>query len=376
MEPIRVLHILHSMNRGGAENAIMNYYRFIDRSKVQFDFLLTDTNKCQFEDEIKHLGGRLFRVPLLTICNPFPYVKGVYRFLKSHQEYRIVHSHTSSKSFLPLWIAKKCSVTIRICHSHASQSESGSRGMIRDLLKPFLKVVATHCFSCGYDAALWLYGEKMVKRGRVQFFPNVIDASKFDYDKNVRHSIRTLLGISGSTVVLGCTARFSKVKNHYFLISLFEQFHNRIKDSRLLLVGDGELRYAITQRVESLGLKDSVIFTGVVQNVPDYEQAMDFFLLPSFNEGIPLSLIEAQVSGLHCYASTGVPCESDKTGLVSFLPIDKGVEPWLEVIINDMRYQRSSRLEDIVAAGYDAKTSARKLESFYREMYTGFEQRR
>ena len=370
MAAIRVLHILHSMNRGGAENAIMNYYRHIDRDKVQFDFLLTEQSRCQFEDEIHSLGGKVFRVPLLTIKNPILYCRGVKSFLLSHPEYRIIHSHTSSKSFFPLWIGKECGIPVRICHSHASQSEHGARGMIRNLLKPILKRVATHFFACGQDAAIWLYGNKMVRSGRVQFFPNVIEANLFDFDAKVRTEIRRRLGINDATVVLGCTARFSEVKNHLFLISVFEEFHKRIVDSKLLLIGDGELRKEIENSIDLLNLHESVIFSGTVSNVGDFEQAMDFFLLPSFNEGIPLSLIEAQVSGLHCYVSTGVPDESDKTGLVTFLPINEGACLWVKRIIDDLGYLRTSRYEDIVSAGYDAKASARELGLFYWKVYS------
>ena len=369
MEPIRVLHILHSMNRGGAENAIMNYYRHIDRKKVQFDFLLTEPSKCQFEDEILSLGGRVFRVPLLTIKNPLPYLTGVWRFYKSHPEYRIVHSHTSSKSVFPLLIAKFTGIPIRICHSHGSRSEVGINGKIRNFLKPFLKTVATHFVACGHNAAEWLFGDHFLEKGKVVFFPNVIEASHFDYDEKVRGSIRRSFGIKDSTVVLGCTARFSTVKNHSFLLSLFKEFHNRMTDSVLLLVGDGELRDEIKVLISSLGIKDSVIMPGVVSNVSDYEQAMDFFLLPSINEGIPLSLIEAQVSGLSCFVSEGVPLESDKTGLVSFLPLSEGPDYWASLIADKINYHRCSHLDDIVKAGYDAPTSANKLEQFYLETY-------
>ncbi len=369
MEPIRVLHILHSMNRGGAENAIMNYYRHIDRNKVQFDFLLTEPKRCQFEDEILSLGGRVFRVPVLTMKNPFPYLTGVWRFYKSHSEYRIVHSHTSSKSFFPLLMAKFTGIPIRICHSHGSRSEASISGKIRDILKPFLKTAATHFIACGHDAAVWLYGDHFLEKGSVVLFPNVIEACHFDYDEKVRESLRRSLGIKDSTVVLGCTARFSAVKNHSFLLSLFKEFHSRVTDSVLLLVGDGELRDEILLLISSLGIKDSVIMLGVVSNVSDYEQAMDFFLLPSINEGIPLSLIEAQVSGLRCFVSEGVPRESDKTGLVSFLSLDEGPDYWAKQIADNIEYRRNSHLDDIIKAGYDAPTSAKKLEQFYLETF-------
>ena len=369
MEPIRVLHILHSMNRGGAENAIMNYYRHIDRDKVQFDFLLTEQSKCQFEDEIFSLGGRVFRVPLLTIKNPFPYLSGVWRFYKSHPEYRIVHSHTSSKSFFPLFLAKRAGIPVRVCHSHNSRSESGFSGFIRDALKFPLKKVATHFCACGQEAAIWLYGRESFNNGKVRVVPNVIDAAAFCYSVERRLEIRNMLGLSDSTLILGCTARFSPQKNHRFLLSVFYEFNKIIGDSVMLLLGGGELKSEIESQVKELGLEDRVYFIGTVANVSDYEQAMDFFLLPSINEGIPLSLIEAQVSGLRCFVSEGVPRESDKTGLVSFLSLDEGPEYWARQIADNIEYHRNSHLDDIVKAGYDAPTSAQKLEQFYLETF-------
>ena len=362
MEPIRVLHILHSMNRGGAENAIMNYYRHIDRKKVQFDFLLTEPSKCQFEDEILSLGGRVFRVPLLTIKNPLPYLTGVWRFYKSHPEYRIVHSHTSSKSVFPLLIAKFTGIPIRICHSHGSRSEVGINGKIRNFLKPFLKTVATHFVACGHNAAEWLFGDHFLEKGKVVFFPNVIEASHFDYDEKVRGSIRRSFGIKDSTVVLGCTARFSTVKNHSFLLSLFKEFHNRMTDSVLLLVGDGELRDEIKVLISSLGIKDSVIMPGVVSNVSDYEQAMDFFLLPSIYEGFPITLVEAQTSGLHCLVSDSVTKDVNITGNVRFLSLKESPARWAEEAIELTNEPRVSCRELLTEKGYDVNQVVRNFE--------------
>ena len=369
MEPIRVLHILHSMNRGGAENAIMNYHRNIDRGKVQFDYLLTAKDKCQFEDEIERLGGRVFRVPQMTMPHPFPYLKGVLHFFEEHTEYKIVHSHTSSKSFFPLFLAWKAGIPVRVCHSHNTKTEYGISGRIRDFLKFPLRMVATDYCACGHDAAKWLYGKALVESGKVMIVPNVIEADVFDYVPLIRTRIRAEMGISDSSIVLGCTARFNDQKNHRFLISLFDEFHRMVSDSILLLIGDGRLRNDIQSQVDDLGLMNSVVFTGVVSNVADYEQAMDFFMLPSINEGIPLSLIEAQISGLCCFASEGVPRESDKTGLVHFLSLDRGPKYWAEEVAGHIGYQRESHLQDIRAAGYDAVVAANKLERFYIDKY-------
>lgn len=357
------------MNRGGAENAIMNYYRHIDRTKVQFDFLLTEPNKCQFEDEIISLGGRVYRVPLLRMSNPFPYLKAVSVFFDKHPEYKIVHSHTSSKSFFPLWIAKRKGIPVRIAHSHNTKSETGFRGWIRDTLKIALKKVATHYLSCGEEAAVWLYGRRFYNEEKVRVLPNVIECQKFSFNTSIREQMRSELAIDEETLVIGCVARFSPQKNLLFAIDVFHKIHGKVKDSMLILIGDGEQRPLIESRISEYGLNDSVILTGVVSNVPDYEQAMDIYLMPSFFEGLPLSLIEAQISGLKCFVSTGIPKEVDKTGLVSFLSLEKGTNKWADTIITNKHYARRSYVEELKTAGYDAAKTAKVLEQFYMNFF-------
>lgn len=370
MTPIRVLHILHTMNRGGTENAIMNYYRHIDRERIQFDFLLTDPNKCAFEDEIISLGGIVHRVPRLTMSNPTPYLKGVDHFFKIHPEYRIVHSHTSSKSVFPLYIAKKHNIPVRICHSHNTQSESGLKGVIRDFLKIPLKRVASHYFACGIKAAEWLYGQNFPTKHIVTIMRNVIEGDKFSFNPHIRQVFRNKLVIDDQCIVIGLAARFNVQKNHLFAINIFNEFKQLLPHSKLLLIGDGELREQITEKVNSLGLTNDVIFAGVVPNVYDYEQAIDIFMLPSLYEGLPLSIIEAQISGLKCFTTEGtVSKECSVTDLVSYLPLERGAKYWAEEIYKAKDYNRYDRLDEIKKAGYDARTSAVDLQNKYIELY-------
>lgn len=367
--PIRVLQILHSMNRGGAENALMNYYRLIDKNKIQFDFLLTDKGKSDFEDEILAFGGKIFRVPLLTMRHPWDYVNAIKSFLRSHPKYRIAHSHTSSKSIIPLAVAKYCGVPIRISHSHSSKSESGFRGAIRNIFKPFLKVTANRYFSCGEQASQWLYGRRMIKQGKVAIIRNAINASQFRYSVKTRDRIRKELEIGEKTFVVGQVARFCDVKNHLFSIDILKAILRRRPDSILLLVGDGPERERITSYAESLGVASKVIMVGVVPNVYDYEQAMDAFILPSFYEGLPLSIIEAQVSGLPCFTTKGtVSEECSVTDLVRYLPLETGAKFWADEILRSAAQARIDRFEDIKAAGYDSVTAARQLQNIYLEL--------
>lgn len=362
---IRVLHILHSMNRGGAENSLMNYYREMDRTKVQFDFLLTDPHHSSFEDEIIRLGGMVYRVPPLVIKNPFPYIQGVKRFFKEHTEYKIVHSHTSSKSFLPLFLAKKQGIPVRISHSHSSKAERGINGMIRKTLRPFLKLVATDWLTCGEQAGEYLYGKNAQKEGHVRLFRNVIETDRFRFSKEKREKMRHSLGIENDVFVIGHTARFDPVKNHKFDVDILVEIKKIYPNCKLLELGlgvkEGLLDYAIQK-----GVDENIIFTGVVNNVFDYEQAMDVFILPSFNEGLPLSIVEAQVSGLPCFTTERtVSKECSVTNLVSYIPLEAGAKVWAKRIWESRNIERIDRFVEIVSAGYDAKTSAKKLQDFY-----------
>lgn len=370
MYPIRVLHILHSMNRGGAENALMNYYRHIDREKVQFDFLLTDNTKTLFEDEICSLGGRVYKVPLLSLSNFFIYLKSVKAFLKSHSEYKIVHSHTSSKSVFPLAVARFCGVPVRCSHSHGSSSEKGIKGLIRNFLMPFLRLTATDYLACGRQAAEWLYGKRLFNKGKVVIFKNVIETNKYKLNPQIRRIYRSKIGVEDDTLVLGHTARFASMKNHFFDLDILCCLKQRGIKVKLLLVGGGELEEQIRKRATELKVLSDVVFAGVVSNVCDYEQAMDVFLLPSFYEGLPLSIIEAQVSGLPCFTSAGrVSSECGITDLVTFLDLEVGADVWAESILLKCTQERRDRSDEIIAAGYDAAVSANQLMDFYLGKY-------
>ncbi len=365
---IRILHILHSMNRGGAEAMLMNYYRNIDRRRVQFDFLLTEQNRCQYEGEIEQMDGKVYRVPLLTFCNPFPYIKGVKKFLKEHPEYRIVHSHTSSKSAVPLWVAKQCGVPVRVCHAHSSSSGHGLEGFVRWGLGLWLKRVATDFMSCGEGATICWYGKEYLDK--THFVPNAVDMEKYGFDASSRQTKRESLRLSADDCVLGMVSRFHPVKNHLFALDVLAALKQRNCKAKLLFVGDGDLRSSIEKKIATLDLKTDVILAGLVSDVPNYLQAMDVVLMPSFHEGLPVSLVEAQANGLSVVASTGVPHEVDVTGNVNFLPLD--VNEWVDSLAAKI-HQGVKRdmyaVDKVRAAGYDIKTASKWLEDWYVKRY-------
>ncbi len=369
-QPIRVLHMLASMNRGGAEAMIMNYYRHIDRSRVQFDFLLTTPGHYDYEEEIKALGGHIYRVSPLTKSRPRDYMNDVDRFFKEHPQYHIVHSHTSSKSFFPLRLAKKNGVPVRIAHSHSSKAEQGINGIIRKALRFPLRTVATNFFSCGEEASVYLYGEKIAKEKAV-VVPNAIDARQYRYESGQAQNIRQGLGIDNQ-LVIGHVGRFFPVKNHMFLIEVFHAVKRLHPGSRLLLVGDGELKETVRARARELGIEQDIIFTGVRGDVPQLLKAMDVFVFPSLNEGIPVVMIEAQASGLKCFMSDSVPSQCVITQNVKRLPLSQTPEYWAREILRVKDgYERRDMCPEVEKAGFDIRKNAKWLEEFYLNAYDG-----
>ena len=372
MEPVRELHMLHSMNRGGAETMIMNYYRHIDREKVQFDFLLTFQGKSDYEEEILALGGKIFHVTPLTLKTMGAYFKDIERFLKEHPEYRIVHSHNSSKSVFPLRIAKKCNVPVRISHSHNMFLGNGAspKELLRKLLRTPLKKVSTHNFACSKDAAIWLYGEKYWEEGKVKVLPNAIDVTKFSYSIDVRDNYRKQFNLEDAFVV-GHVGRFQEQKNHTFLLDIFAQIAKMQENAKFVLVGDGPLREEMEQKAKQLGIAKQVIFTGVREDVANLMQMMDVFVFPSLFEGLGIVLVEAQAAGLPCFTSKDVvPEEVKATEHLQFISLNESAEHWAKMVLeNKDNFERKARVQEIKAAGYEIKEAAGKLERFYLEHY-------
>lgn len=365
MRTIRVLHIIYGMDRGGAETMIMNYYRHIDRNIVQFDFLISEPNKCDYEDEIKSLGGKIYRIRILS-KNPIGYLMDVDNFFKLHREYKIVHSHSSAKNAIPLLIARKNKIPVRICHSHNTRNEKGVIGFIKNLLRPFVKCVATDYFACGQKSGEWLYGMTFYKKKGI-IMRNAIDANKYHYNIDTRKKYRNDID---NYIIIGNVARFDFQKNHIFLIKIFKEIYNINHNVLLFLIGDGPLRKEIEEQVKLYGLENNVKFLGVINNVSDYMQAMDAFLLPSIYEGLPLTLVEAQAAGLRCFTSKGVvSSEADITGLVTFISLDDGPKEWARIIMNKIDYKREDTYRKISSAGYDITNQAKWLQNYYVAKY-------
>ncbi|MCR2822039.1 glycosyltransferase family 1 protein [Lederbergia panacisoli] len=361
--PLRVLHVAVNMNRGGAETLIMNIYRNIDRSMIQFDFLTCKPG--DFDEEVKKMGGKIHRIPYISDVGHFNYIQGLRRFFTANSHYKIIHSHLDKMSGIVLREAKKAGIPVRVSHSHNTKSEGGAAARTyKWLVGNFIATSATTFFACSNDAAKWLFNKKSNK---TMILKNGIEYDKFTYSDDIRKQVRLELNLKEKDFVLGHVGRFNHQKNHSFLIDIFAKLQKLNKDSVLLLVGDGEERSAIEKKIRTLKLEKSVRFLGVRKDIERVLQGMDLFVFPSLHEGLPVSLIEAQGAGLPCIISDRISNEVDLgMDLIEYAPLED-IDLWIKKI-QKAESQKTSRMpayDSLINSGFDIRDTAKKMEHFY-----------
>lgn len=370
----RVLHIVNSLGQGsGVMSFIMNLYRNINHDRIQIDFIIGTKKEPNYEKEIIDLGGEIFHIPMpvkINYKNYLTYISKINSFFEENQnKYEIIHSHVSIINLLYFPIAKKNGIKHRIAHSHSTKSSSSTIGRIRNffLLLP-IKKQANIFFACSKQAGMFLFGKKEVEKGTVHILNNAIDCKKFNYTEELRSKVKKDIGIDKQFVV-GHVGRFSKEKNHLYLIDIFYEILNVRKDSILLLIGDGKLMNTVKEKVIQLGISDNVIFLGVRKNIDELMLAMDVFVLPSSFEGLGIVAIEAQSVGLPCFVSNNVPEDVDITELVSHISLEKHPKYWAEKIFESINLRKNNPRKgfarEIKQANYDTATNAKWLEDFY-----------
>lgn len=363
-KPIRVAHIIGKWVGGGVESVVMNYYRHIDRSRIQFDFICdSDSTNIPYE-EIKKLGGNVILVsPYQKV---FKYHRELKKVLKEGQ-YQIVHSHINTLSVFSLCAAKRASVPVRIAHSHSTTNKrEKKKDFLKQILRPFSKIFATDYMCCSELAGRWLFGDKEYNKGSVYLLNNAIDLSQFKYNELVQKQKRYELGVSDKTLVIGHIGRFVEQKNHSFLIDIFHEIHKKENDSILLLVGNGPLLENVKKKVSSLSLDDCVLFLGQRNDVRELYQVFDAFVLPSLYEGLPVVGVEAQATGNLCFLSDDMTKETKILDSTVFMPLDEGSKKWSLAILEAIKkYKKHDAKNELTRNGYDIKMEVTKLESKY-----------
>lgn len=359
-EPIRVAQIVGKMVGGGVESVMMNYYRHIDRSKVQFDFLVDEDSTRVPEEEITALGGRVFRIP--PYQHPIRYRRELIRLMRE-QQWPIVHSNINTLSVFPLSAAEKVGVPVRIAHSHSTMGKGEfAKNVMKLALRPFANVYPTVRFACSHYAGEWLFG----KNADFTVIPNGIELDKFRFDSVIRQEARKELGIAEDTFLIGHVERFMPQKNQAFLVDVLADVLPGKPNAMIAFVGDGPDMPAVQRHAEELGIVDHILFLGQRSDVNRLYQAFDVFCLPSLYEGLGMVAVEAQVANLPCLLSDAVPLEADVTGKSIFLPI-AGAKLWSEALSHSESSSRSRMMDDI-AGDYDIQKCAKQLMQRYESL--------
>ena len=358
-----VLQIVTIMDRAGIENRLMDIYRVINKSKVQFHFFTLRMEKGYFDDEILKLGGKVFYNNGLSLKNINKYPQLIALFLKQHPEYKIVHCHLNQWCGIILKGAKMAGVPVRIAHSRAAANKINFKNILRNIVKLNINKNATDRFAVSDKAAIWLFGKRQYNKGNVTVWKNAIDANKFRYNKKTRDNVKDEFNLSDEFCVIH-VGRDSKEKNHGYLLEIFESIQNKCDKSRLILVGDGDF-ISVKEKAKKLGLLDKLIFTGVRNDVYRLLQAADVFIFPSFNEGMPGAVLEAQASGLPCLISDSITKEVVITNLVEELAITEKPIVWAEKALLKFAQKRVDTYGYFQRSGFDIKDLTAKMTEYY-----------
>lgn len=362
MEPIRILHVVTYMGRGGLETMIMNYYRHMNRSLVQFDFLVHRDFRADYDDEIEALGGAIYRLPQLVPWSA-TYRTALNTFFAEHPEYRVVHVHQDCLSSIILKAAAQNGVPVRIAHSHNANQDKNLKYPVKLWYRRSIPRYATELFACGKDAGDWMF-----RGAPYKIINNAIDTATYAMSSKTRECVRRSLGLTDEFAV-GHVGRFAPQKNHAFLLDAFAALVKYEPHAVLLLVGDGMEKEKIHQKAMALGLSERIRFLGVRSDVAELMQAMDVFAFPSLYEGLGIVLVEAQAAGLPCVLSDTIPSDAHLTDLVRVVPLSSGAETWAQVLLDTRTLPRTDHRAEIAAHGFDITAEAKKLQEFYLHVY-------
>ena len=365
---IRVAVIMGKMHAGGKKNLVMEYYRHIDRNKVQFDFFCDADSNAVPREEIESLGGKVYMIP--PYQKIFANMRAMKKIFKENN-YPILHGYNSTMNIFAMFAGKQCGIPVRINESISMGHKSDKKNVLKNILKPFSSCFATHYMSNGEVCGRWQFGDKLFNAGRVTVFKTVIDTEKHKYEPELRDKCRKELGLEDN-IVIGHIGRFTAQKNTLFIIDIFNEIAKKEPKARLLLIGHGGLEEEMTRRVRQYGLEDKVLNLGKREDIHQFYNVMDCFLLPSLYEGLPVVGVEAECCGLPMFFSTEIPEESSPCeDLGFFLSLDKSASEWAEEILEKtipLIDGRKSRENDVRLSGFDSVEEGIELTCYYEEL--------
>ena len=367
---IRVAVIIGKMDTGGKKNLVMEYYRHIDRSIVQFDFICDSDSNDIPNDEIHKLGGRVYIIP------PYQNIlrnMSMIRYLFRKNNYLIVHAYNSTMNIFPMFVAKEIGIPVRISESISMAHWSDRKTIIKVLLRPMAGLFANHYMSCGIECGKWQFGKSRMDSGKVDVFKSVVDTDRFSFDPYVRKQTREEFGWSDD-ILIGFAGRFTAQKNPLFIVKVFDAILKKERRARLCLIGDGELRETMEHLIKQLKIQHKVSFLGRRDDVQRFLNAMDGFLLPSLYEGLTVVGLEAACCGLPVFFSTEIDREVNVCGLGRFMSLKDSPEIWANKIlmtINNNIHKRRDYSKEVFRAGFDSINESRRLQNYYIDAVKG-----
>lgn len=378
---VKVLYVLNgTFERGGTEAVVLNYYRNIDHSRVQIDFMLhTSIEESMNNDickEVMESGAKIYCVTPRRLGIK-KNKEEIEKALKNNK-YDIIHTHTDCVGAYILRIARKENVGIRVAHSHNTNvpvKVNGVKSLLHFLYLQYcrydIRKQANHYMACSKEAAIWLFGKQAFDKGKVILLNNAIDVQSYKKNLEIRNKIRQQLNLKNE-IVIGHIGRFAVQKNHEFLIDVFNEVHKKCIETKLLLVGNGELELKIKEKVHQLNLDNAVIFYGLTSKPNELLQAMDVFVFPSRWEGLSVALIEAQAAGVPCIVtdSERISKKSAITDLVAYVPLEDE-KLWVQKILEESEREKKDTSSMIRDAGYDIHIEADKLAAYYESLIKG-----
>ena len=361
--PIRILMVVTQMNRAGIENLLMNLYRHIDREKIQFDFYTVRMEKGEYDDEIFALGGKVYYNPPFSVQKLYEIPKRIKRFCEAHPEYQIVHAHMNQWCGLILKGAKEAKVPVRVAHAHTSLVKGSLKNFAKNIIKLQTNRYANRKLAISNNSGVWLYGARAVARGEVSIWKNTVQPEKFTFSQTIRQEKREELGLSNEFALIHI-GNLRPEKNHPYLFRVFAEILKNREDSRLILVGNEPQDCGLRALAKKLGILEKILFLGSRADVAQLLQAGDVLAFPSFYEGFPTAILEAQAAGIPCVISDTITNEVCVTPLVEMRSIREKPCVWADAILSK-KLERIDYTDAIVQAGYSLPDFVKTAQEFY-----------
>lgn len=355
---------------GGKKNLIMEYFRHMDREAVKMDIICNADSNAIPQEEIEALGGRVFIVP--SFKNIKGHTMALYKLFKREQ-YDVVHAYNSMMNLFPMYAAKRAGVKVRISESLSMAAPGEWKTYVKEALRPFSHLYATHFMSCGEDCGVFQFGKKALREGKIAIFKTAINVRANAYDEELRKVTREKMGWTDK-VVYGFIGRFEMQKNPVFLIDVMNAIRQKQENAHFAIIGAGDMEQQMKDRMKVHGLSveegGEVSWLGRREDIKQFYNAFDAFLLPSLYEGLPVVGLESQSCGLPIFMSTAVTPEASACAMGRFVPLDAGAEGWAEAVVpftlKNMQ-ERRSYVDEVIKAGFDSTTEALRMQRFYED---------